>query len=257
MRIPSIGSHLRVLAALLLAVGAAQSSAQSEAEPPSAEPPISAEPGTASSTAASEPVEPAAPPVPLRATAPESEVPSIEPPPPPIPTPEELRAEAECPRILRLSIDKSERQITASCAGGSVRSFRVALGQLPLGYKREQHDLRTPEGFYRIAEAPRGSRFHVFMLLDYPSLADADRALSTGYITPKTYLRIARAVARGDLPPQDTLLGGVIGIHGEGDAHRGRSRSEDWTLGCIALSDAEAEWIAQRVAVGTPVSIEP
>jgi murein L,D-transpeptidase YafK len=162
-----------------------------------------------------------------------------------------------CLRIVRLAIDKSERRLSATCGNGSVKKFRVALGQLPLGHKREMHDLRTPEGFYRIAEPPRGSRFHVFMLLDYPSLSDADRALSNGDISPRTYLRIARAVARGELPPQDTLLGGMIGIHGEGSDHRGDSSRTDWTFGCIALSDADAEYLAFRVDVGTPVSIEP
>jgi hypothetical protein len=162
-----------------------------------------------------------------------------------------------CLAIVSLVIDKSEHRLVAICANGSVKSFRVALGQLPLGYKREVHDLRTPEGFYRIAEAPRGSRFHVFMLLDYPSLADADRALSNGDISPRTYLRIARAVARGDVPPQDTLLGGMIGIHGEGADHQGDSSRRDWTFGCIALSDADAEYLAFRVDVGTPVKIEP
>jgi murein L,D-transpeptidase YafK len=162
-----------------------------------------------------------------------------------------------CLAIVRISIDKSQRQLVATCENGAIKTFRVALGQLPLGYKREMHDLRTPEGFYRIAEAPRGSRFHVFMLLDYPSLADADRALSNGDISPRQYLRIARAVARGALPPQDTLLGGMIGIHGEGSDHQGDSSRKDWTFGCIALSDADAEYIAFRVDVGTPVTIEP
>jgi hypothetical protein len=176
---------------------------------------------------------------------------------PPGPLPPAAPPADSCLSIVALSIDKSERRLWATCASGQVKTFRVALGQLPLGYKREMRDLRTPEGFYRIAEPPRGSRFHVFMLLDYPSLADADRALSNGDISPRTYLRIARAVARGEVPPQDTLLGGLIGIHGEGRDHQGESQSTDWTLGCIALSDSDAEYIAFRVDVGTPVKIEP
>lgn len=193
------------------------------------------------------------PAAPARSELPATEPPGEEPPPAivraPLPDP--------CLRFVGLSIDKSERKLSGTCATGEVKTFRVALGQLPFGHKREMRDLRTPEGFYRIAEAPRGSRFHVFMLLDYPSLADADRALSVGDISPRTYLRIARAVARGEVPPQDTLLGGLIGIHGEGRDHQGDSSRTDWTFGCIALSDADAEYIAFRVDVGTPVTIEP
>ena len=62
---------------------------------------------------------------------------------------------------------------------------------------------------------------------------------------------------RGLPPPQDTPLGGHIGLHGEGEAHAGDSARVDWTYGCVAVTDAEIERIAERVAVGTPVWIHP
>jgi len=162
-----------------------------------------------------------------------------------------------CARIMRIAIEKARRTLRVTCSNGETRSFRVALGQLPVGLKRTQGDLRTPEGFYRVAAPPHSSRFHRFMLLDYPSLVDADRALVAKEINARTYLSIARAVARGETPPQNTALGGAVGIHGEGSDHRDRSRIEDWTYGCIALTDADMDFIADRISVGTPVSIEP
>ena len=263
MRIRWSGAELRPLLLAALTLLACPGAARAEDESPVAAPEkASGQSGLGSATAPSE--EPAA--LERAETAgfphlPPTPDPRLEAPPalsaPPAAQLAPVAPPADCTRIVRLVIDKSERRLAATCADGTVRSFRIALGQLPLGYKREQHDLRTPEGFYRIAESPRGSRFHVFMMLDYPSLADADRALSSGYINARTYLRIARAVARGEVPPQDTALGGMIGIHGEGSEHQGDSRKLDWTLGCIALTDSDAEYIAYRIDVGTPVSIEP
>jgi len=64
-------------------------------------------------------------------------------------------------------------------------------------------------------------------------------------------------VLGGRLPPQDTPLGGAIGIHGEGEGRQGQSAAGDWTFGCIALRDADARFVAERVDVGTPVVILP
>jgi lipoprotein-anchoring transpeptidase ErfK/SrfK len=35
------------------------------------------------------------------------------------------------------------------------------------------------------------------------------------------------------------------------------SRYFDWTNGCVALSDADVEFLAARVKAGTPVLIHP
>ena len=43
--------------------------------------------------------------------------------------------------------------------------------------------------------------------------------------------------------------GGLIEIHGEG------GRGEDWTRGCVALSNRDMDDLFRRVAVGTPVTI--
>jgi hypothetical protein len=162
-----------------------------------------------------------------------------------------------CTEVLEIRIQKRARRLLASCASGNQLEFRAALGRLPLGEKSESGDLRTPEGRYRVAEPPRASPYHIFILLDYPGPADADRALDEGRISPLTHAEIRAAHLRGELPPQQTELGGRIGIHGEGPEHQGDSVRRDWTLGCIALSDTDIEFLAFRTAVGTPVSIEP
>jgi murein L,D-transpeptidase YafK len=168
-----------------------------------------------------------------------------------------LPAGERCSRVVAIAVEKRRRRLVATCEGGARLEFPAALGRRAFGSKDQAGDLRTPEGEYRVAESARDSAYHLFMLLDYPSRQDADRALLDDRISDRTYGRIATAHARGELPPQDTELGGRIGIHGEGAEHQGRSAREDWTFGCIALSDAHIEFLALRTETGTPVHIEP
>ena len=57
------------------------------------------------------------------------------------------------------------------------------------------------------------------------------------------------------MPPPDTPLGGLLGLHGEGARWRGDSKQLDWTYGCIALPDAELDFVIARVRKGTPLTI--
>lgn len=166
-------------------------------------------------------------------------------------------APGRCARIVQIEIHKRERSLRAVCGGGAVRSFVVALGREPVGPKLRGGDMRTPEGSYRVAEPPRASPYHLFIPLDYPSRADADAALAGGVISRAEHARILAALDAGRLPPQDTALGGLIGIHGEGERWRGDSAYFDWTNGCVALSDVDVSFLAERVAPGTPVLILP
>jgi hypothetical protein len=170
---------------------------------------------------------------------------------PPVPAP----PPAACERVERLTVVKSERAMTAECRGGARIVYPIALAR-ERGPKRRQGDQRMPEGDYRISGPPRTSRFHVFIPFDYPSRADADRGLADGLIDASTHASIARAHARRRMPPQDTPLGGALGIHGEGPRWRGDLKL-NWTEGCIAVTDKAIEELARLVKPGTPLRIEP
>ena len=133
----------------------------------------------------------------------------------------------------------------------------VALGREPVGHKERRGDLRTPEGHYHTTGPVQDSRFHGFLPISYPSPMDAERALAEGRISEGDYQRILEAHARGDTPPSDTPIGGQIGFHGEGARWKGSSEHLDWTLGCLAVRDAELDFLAERMAPGTPVQISP
>jgi murein L,D-transpeptidase YafK len=162
-----------------------------------------------------------------------------------------------CHRILGIEVSRSARRLRARCEGGMRVEMTVALGRTADGPKRISGDERTPEGDYRVSGAPRRSRFHLFIPIDYPSVADADRALADGRLSKAEYVRIYAAHAAGDPPPGNSALGGALGLHGEGKRWRGDSEHLDWTKGCIAVTDAEIAFLAERVELGTPVRIGP
>jgi murein L,D-transpeptidase YafK len=176
--------------------------------------------------------------------------------PPPAPRPE-LEAPLPCQRIVAIQVSKRDRRLRAHCEGGAVVELPVALGRETDGPKTGSGDSRTPEGRYQISGTPQASRFHLFVPIDYPSIADAEIARNEGRLSEDEYHRIVDAHAQGRQPPADTALGGHLGFHGEGRRWRGDSRYLDWTYGCIALSDADVDFVAARSAIGTPVWIEP
>lgn len=181
--------------------------------------------------------------------------PAPEPPPAPPPA-EATEPPAACERIEAIVVRKRERVLVAACTGGGELRLPVALARAP-GAKRARGDQRMPEGDYRIAAPLRPSRrFHRFLPIDYPSPADAERALAEGRIGAAERDAIVRAHRARRMPPQETALGGHLGFHGEGRRWHG-SGALDWTEGCIALGDADVERLGALAPPGTPVRIEP
>jgi lipoprotein-anchoring transpeptidase ErfK/SrfK len=60
---------------------------------------------------------------------------------------------------------------------------------------------------------------------------------------------LAEARAAGKSP------GGNIFIHGQ--PRTTKSKTDDWTWGCIAMKDSEIEEVYAMVRIGTPIKINP
>ena len=58
------------------------------------------------------------------------------------------------------------------------------------------------------------------------------------------------------IPPQNTPLGGQIGIHGLGNADERIHKVFDWTHGCIALTNPQIDQLSQWIDTGTVVKIK-
>jgi len=132
---------------------------------------------------------------------------------------------------------------------------RVALGRRGAANGRQRGDGITPKGEFRVAWLNRSSIFDIFIGLNFPNEEHTERAYQRHWMDIDTYYALRTALSEGRLPPQDTSLGGNIGIHGLGAGDFAVHQKFDWTKGCVALTNEEIEQIAEWVELGTRVVI--
>ena len=159
----------------------------------------------------------------------------------------------------QILISKKNHELIIEKAGEVVKKYHIASGKGGKGTKREQGDSKTPQGVYRISKFKKSSRFHYFIQLDYPNLIDAWYGYKNKTIDAEDFKRIATAYKNREAPPQDTNLGGFIGIHGLGEQSEKKltiHKEINWTEGCIALTNEEINDLRKFVDVGTPVIIK-
>lgn len=151
-------------------------------------------------------------------------------------------ASAQLPSIAREPVDlviiyKNERLLELKSQGHVVRSFDIALGAQPVGHKLLEGDSRTPEGVYTLDWRNAHSQFHRSMHISYPREDDQ-----------------AAARRRGVSP------GGLVMIHGLPNGRGADDMnhpSNDWTNGCIAVTNDEMDEIWSLVEDGTTIIIYP
>lgn len=131
----------------------------------------------------------------------------------------------------------------------------ISLGRGGTARVRLQGSNMTPTGEFHINRIDHDSKFHIFLGLNYPKLETARAAMRAGLMTPVEYADFQESYYRHDAPPQDTVLGGYIGIHGLGDSDPEIHRRFHWTEGCIAVTDPQIETLARLVTIGTRVVI--
>ena len=145
--------------------------------------------------------------------------------------------QAKSPVADKILIVKSKHTMTLMSHDHILKTYRVALGTVPVGAKEKHGDHKTPEGDYVINGRNPQSQFHLSLRISYPNAADQRRARKLG-VSP----------------------GGDIMIHGlmPQYAWMGSTQSQDdWTDGCIAVSNSEMDEIWQLVPIGTRVEIRP
>ncbi|MFN2308115.1 MAG: L,D-transpeptidase family protein [Gammaproteobacteria bacterium] len=137
-----------------------------------------------------------------------------------------------------------------------VRVYRdIAIGRAGATQDKRRLDGTTPLGEYRISVIKNDSKFHRFFGIDYPHLPHAERALQRGELAVEDYLIIRNAVRAGRPAPQNTPLGGHLGIHGIGAGEPEVHSDFNWTNGCIALTNEQVEELAHWIRPGTRVVI--
>ncbi|WP_151717355.1 L,D-transpeptidase family protein [Gemmobacter serpentinus] len=153
---------------------------------------------------------------------------------PPIPLPPMAQGPLDG-KVDHILIEKSARRMTVFRDGDPLKTYRIALGFAPIGDKDREGDGRTPEGRFRIDRRNGASAYHLSLGLDYPQPKDISRARAGGY-SP----------------------GGDIFIHGQPNSRKGQpTLMQDWTAGCIAVSDSEIQELWAAVEIGTTVEVRP
>ncbi|MSS71945.1 MAG: hypothetical protein EXS64_10705 [Candidatus Latescibacteria bacterium] len=133
-------------------------------------------------------------------------------------------------------VDKVNHRADLYYGGKLKKRYRVDLGMSWMGDKTRRGDNATPEGKYKVVRkmGPSETRYYRALLLNYPN--DEDRRQFT-------------ELKRSGQVPRRADIGGLIEIHGHG------GRGNDWTQGCVALSNSDMDDLVRYVSVGTPVTI--
>lgn len=143
----------------------------------------------------------------------------------------------EGPVVTQVQVQKSARQVHLLNGENVIKSYNIGLGFAPEGAKRFEGDGKTPEGIFYIDRRNPQSSYHLSLGISYPRPQDIAYAAQFG-----------------------RSAGGDIFFHGQANDPYERANAEgkqDWTAGCIALTNEEMRELYTMVRVGTPVVIYP
>ena len=143
----------------------------------------------------------------------------------------------EFPLADLVVIEKGERKLHLLQDGKIFKTFRIALGIRPVGDKEKEGDFKTPEGRYILDAKNPNSEFFLSIHISYPDAHDRREAAEQG-VDP----------------------GGAIMIHGQPNIPTRSEtyyRTQDWTNGCIAVSNSDMIDIWLMTGDNTPIEIRP
>ena len=135
------------------------------------------------------------------------------------------------PAVTQVQVHKADRKMYLLHNDKVLKVYDVGLGGQPVGPKEIEGDGKTPEGVYYITHRNPKSIYHLSLGISYPN--DKDRATAAALGKP---------------------TGGDIFIHG---GPLRRTTTQDWTAGCIAVSDRQIEEIYSMIKPGTPIVMLP
>ena len=144
---------------------------------------------------------------------------------------------ADFPMADRVLVEKGKRQLHLLKNGVPFRTFKIALGLAPEGDKEQEGDQKTPEGIYMLDARNPDSDYFLSIHISYPNQRDRAEARSAG-VNP----------------------GGQIMIHGQPNVptfSQAYYAREDWTNGCIAVSNSDMIDIWLMTPDRVPIEIVP
>ena len=144
--------------------------------------------------------------------------------------------------IDEVRVYKAKRQVQVLQNGTVIKTYAMRLGFAPIGHKTTEGDGKTPEGSYTLDWRNPNSLFYKSLHISYPNANDT-----------------AQAQARG------VSAGGDVMIHGSSNLPQGKPQQalydylprEDWTHGCVAVSNQYIDELWANVKNGTKIGIYP
>ena len=148
-----------------------------------------------------------------------------------------ISSASEFPVADKVVVEKEKRKLHLIRNDAIFRTFDIALGITPLGGKEKEGDFKTPEGRYTLDTRNPDSDFFLSIHVSYPSSKDRREARVRG-VDP----------------------GGQIMIHGQPNSPTYSAayyKKQDWTNGCIAVSNSDIIDIWLMTANDIPIEILP
>lgn len=137
----------------------------------------------------------------------------------------------------KVVVEKAARKLHLLQKDRILKSFNIALGLAPDGDKNEEGDFKTPEGSYYLDTRNNNSDYFLSIRVSYPNADD-----------------VREAAARG------VSAGGQIMIHGQPNSptySEAYYQRQDWTNGCIAVSNSDMIDIWLMTPNDVPIEIRP
>ncbi len=144
------------------------------------------------------------------------------------------------PRADKVVVYKGEQRLVLERWGTVIREYPIVMGPNPVGHKRYAGDGRTPEGEYLLDWRNPDSRFYRSIHISYPNEYD-----------------IANAEARGVDPGRHIMIHGSPNWVPSSEWAKQWLYRDNWTEGCIAVTNEAMDEIWLAVEDGTPIVIKP
>lgn len=144
---------------------------------------------------------------------------------------------ADLPTADHVVVRKAQRKLFLYNGSRLIGEYKVALGLNPIGTKERERDFRTPEGHYYLTRRNTRSDFFLSIQVSYPDKNDEIRAKKNHWAP-----------------------GGAIMVHGSPNTPHHPAAyyaANDWTDGCIALSNSDMVEVWLRTQDNIPIDIYP
>ncbi|MFN4050959.1 MAG: murein L,D-transpeptidase family protein [Acinetobacter junii] len=143
--------------------------------------------------------------------------------------------------VTTIEVFKQQRQLKLKHHDQIIRSYPIRLGFNPIGHKQFEGDGKTPEGTYTIDWRNPQSAYYKSLHISYPNPNDL------------AYAKQRQKSAGGDVMIHGTVPTPATAF----PASFTYMPRKDWTLGCIAVTNADMDEIWQLVKNGTQIIIHP